>query len=152
MEVSHTNLFWWLFFNNLHYSHYTPDWERTYKTDRFSCIGPDLELGLFHIIRTRKNIKKFDKSLVRKFNKKCDPLIKQHICLNNEIFIVLLKAVHVNILKCIDRSAVLHVSIWSLSPTYIYIIYSSLNKLGKGIAKYLVSSLVTVRDLILSSI
>lgn len=87
MEVSHTNLFWWLFFINLHYSHYTPDWERTYKTDRFSCIGPDLELGLFHIIRTRKNIKKFDKSLVREFNEKCDLLIKQHICLNDEIFI-----------------------------------------------------------------
>lgn len=99
-----------------------------------------------------KNIKKFDKSLVREFNEKCDPLIKQHICLNNEIFIVLLKAVHVNILKCIGRSAVLHVSIWSQSPTHIYIIYSSLNKLGKGIAKYLVLSLVTVRDLILSSI
>lgn len=101
-----------------------------------------------------KNIKKFDKSLVREFNKKCDPPIKQHICLNNEIFIdnVLLKAVHVNFLKCIGRSAVLHVSIWSLIPTYIYIIYSSLNKLGKGIAKYLVLSLVTVRDLSLSSI
>lgn len=91
-----------------------------------------------------KNIKKFDKSLVREFNEKCDPPIIQHICLNNEIFIVLLKAVHVSILKCIDRSAVLHVSIWSLSPTYIYIIYSSLNKLGKGIAKYLVLSFVSV--------
>lgn len=91
-----------------------------------------------------KTIKKFDKSLVREFNEKCDPPIIQHICLNNEIFIVLLKAVHVNILKCIGRSAVLHVSIWCLSPTHIYIIYSSLNKLGKGIAKYLVLSLVSV--------